>query len=177
MTAITDSFETLVEAALFERLGDRMGPSGTYADPFYLQIKTFQRAVGEVIPTVPEQDMPFVWLDYVGGIDRGRVIGSPVGFAREVFMIYAWMVFTPEILQLPNNDIDTFLQRAKANAGVFARRLRMSIMGWIPDVTCPVTSHKVAACRPSAYGLAATYVNDLRREFSVTLRWELELEP
>jgi len=177
MTAITDSFETLVESALFERLGDRMGPDGIYADPFYLQIKRFVRVAGEVIPTLPTQDMPFVWLEYIGGIDRGMVIGSPVGFAREVFTIYAYLVFTPEILQLANNDVDTFLQSAKANAGTFARRLRMCVMGWTPSVACPVTGQKVMKARPSAYGLAGTYINDLRREFSVTLRWELELEP
>lgn len=177
MTAITDSFETLVESALFERLGDRMGPDGVYADPFYLQIKTFVRTAGEVMPTLPQADMPFLWIEYVGGMDRGKVIGSTVGFAREVFVVYASMTFTPEILQLPSDDLDTFIQRSKANAGVFARRVRMSLLGWCPSVSCPVTGQKVMAGSPSAYGLASAYVNDLRRDFTMTLRWELELEP
>lgn len=177
MTLITDSFETLVETALFERLETLMGDGGTYSDPHFLQIKTFTRSLGEVIPQLPEQDMPFVWLDYVGGVDRGPMIGSPVGSAREVFMLYGYMILTPEILQLPTADVGDFVQAAKANAGTWARRLRKSLLGWSPSVSCPVTGQKVSAGRPTAYGLSATYINDLRREFTVTIRWELELEP
>lgn len=177
MTAITESFETRVETALFDRLETQMGDGGIYADPHYLQIKTFVRTAGEAIPQLPEQDMPFVWLEYVGGMDRGPLIGSSIGFSREVFVLYGYLVLTPEILELPNADVDTFVQRAKANAGVWARRMRTSMLNWSPGVSCPVTGQKVTMGRPTVYGLAATYINDTRREFSVTIRWELELEP
>lgn len=174
---ILDSFETLVEDALFDRLAEKMGEGGEYADPYYLQIKTFIRTAGEPIPQLNEDTAPFVWMEYVGGVDRRGLIGAPVGESREVFMLYGYLVFTPEILELPNDDVQDFVRNAKANAGVWARRLRMSMLGWIPNVTCPVTGQKVRHARPTVYGQAATYINDLRREFSVTIRWELELEP
>lgn len=177
MTAITESFETMVEDALFARLEDMMGEGGTYGDPFYLQVKTLYRAAGEPVPQLPEGELPVVWIEYVGGVDRGAMVGSSVGMAQEVFMIYGRLAFTPKILELAHNDKDLFVQRAKANAGVWARRIRQCLLGWSPGVICPVSGQKTMRGRPTAYGLVGMYISDFKREFTVTLRWELEMEP
>jgi hypothetical protein len=174
---ITDSFETLVADALFDRLLAEMGDGGTYSDPFYLQIKTAAQTAGEPIPHLSDKEMPLIWCEYVGGMDKGAMIGNSVGMATEIFMVYGQLVLTPEILELETNDHDIFVRRAKANADTWARRIRRLLLGWSPGVICPVTGQKTVKGRPTVYGVAATFVNELRREFTVTLRWELEMEP
>lgn len=177
MSAITESFETLVEDAVLNRLTAAMGDGGTYSDPFYLQIKTDARTAGEPIPHLSEGDMPYVWVEYVGGIDRGGVVGNAVGRAREVFMVYGTLMLTPEILEVSPDDLALFVKRAKANADVWSRRIRRLLLGWSPGVTCPVTGQKTSMGRPTVYGLAATFLNERKREFTVTMRYELEMEP
>jgi len=177
MTAIIESFATLVEDALFDRLTDAMGEGGTYQDPFYLQIKTAARTAGEPIPHLSEDDMPFIWLEYVGGMDRGGVIGNAVGMANEIFMLYGSIVLTPEILGVSPDDQEAFVTRSRANADTWARRIRRLLLGWSPGITDTVTGQKTTRGRPTVYGVAATFVNEYKRQFTVTIRWELEMEP
>lgn len=174
---ITESFETLVEDAVFDRLTTAMGDGGAYSAPFYLQIKTAASVAGEPIPHLSELDMPYIWFEYVGGVDEGGVVGNSIGRAKEIFMLYGSIMFTPEILELTSDDVETFAKRAKANANVWARRMRRLLLGWSPGVVCPVTGQKTVRARPTVYGLAADYRNELKRVFTVTMRYELEMEP
>lgn len=174
---IADSFETLVEDAVYARIQAAMGDGGQYQDPPYLQIKHFVRTAGEPIPGLPEREMPFVWLEYVGGIQRGTVIGSPLSMDTEVFMLYGQVSFIPELVGVSPDDVNEFVRLAKANAGTWARRLRRLMSGWVPDVQCPVSGHKVATCRATAYGLGATLISPLKRQFTATIRLELGVEP
>lgn len=163
-----------IEEALIAEIESKMGPgSTTYPTPEYLHVQFVGRAGGRPVPVLAEDQLPAIWIEYLGGGPRRGEIGHQWSTSGvEAFNVLGIVRTTPDIIGAPDNDEAEFARQAEAAIGTFVRRLMLVLLDYNPSVTDGILGYKTNDQRLLGWAYNGITRGPFAIDYSVIIRYE-----